>query len=195
MTVADSLAASKAAVMASQAAVDANKVDQVQPPAKLAETAVNQSSSGYSIETSNLDESNFDNLGHSSDSVPEEKKSAEKPAEKPVEKPAEKPVEQEAPKAEEKKEEVIEKPQPAKEDNGSGISIETSSLSDPFDSSEPQAAPKVATPAANSEDKPKDGSKIQLNKHKKHKKHRKHKKHHKKHHAPENDIPDMVQIS
>jgi hypothetical protein len=182
VSVADSLAASKAAVMASQAAVDANKVDQAQPPAKLAETAVNKSTNDYSIETSKLDDSNFDNLGHSSDPSPEERKAAEKP------------VEQEAPKAEEKKEEVSEKPQPAKdESNGGGITIETSSLADPFDTSE-TAAPKVATPAAK-DDKPKDGSKIQLNKHKKHKKHRKHKKHHKRHHERENDIPDMVQIS
>lgn len=48
------------------------------------------------------------------------------------------------------------------ESNGGGITIETSSLADPFDLSEAQSAPKQTTPAAKSDDKPKDGSKVQL---------------------------------
>ena len=76
-------------------------------------------------------------------------------------------------------------PKPKSKSESSGLSIETSSLADPFDASEP---------VVKKEDKPKETQKIQL-KQKHHKKHKKHHKKHKKQHVDNDPIPDMIQIS
>ena len=161
-----SLAASKAAVAASQAAVAANQISEPTPAPQPA-AAETKKDDGLNIETSKLDDTNFDNLGQSTETNPEDSKKEVQKMAADAEKADEKKMQELS------KVETIESPKP-KEQDGS-FSIETSSLADPFD------APAEAAPVAKSEDKPKEDSKVQLNKHK-HKRHHRRPKHHKKHH-------------
>ena len=149
-----------------------------------------ESSNDISIETSKLDDTNFDNLGKSLDSGKSQddiKKEVNSMADQLASKDAaEKQKAAEDKKAADESQAEEQKPEATKE-NTDSLSIETSSLADPF---EAQAESKTA---AKKDDKPKESIKVQL-KHKHHKKHA-HKKHQKKEETPEGDIDDMIQIS
>ena len=87
------------------------------------------------IETSKLDDTNFDNLGQSTEANPEETKKEFQKMAADTEKAEEKKMQDLS------KVETIEKSKP-KEQNEGEFSIETSSLADPFDAAA-ESAPAV----------------------------------------------------
>lgn len=173
-----------AVVAANDAALEANA--QKEQAAKAEQKKTNED---ISIETSKLDDTNFDNLGQSLDSGKSKddiKKEISSMAKTLSEKDAaekKQVAEDKQAATEEDDEEQTNKSKPQESSNS--YSVETSSLTDPFE-------------AASAETKPKESSKIQLAK-SSHKHHKKHKKHHKvKEETAEESvetIPDMVQIS
>lgn len=151
-----------AVVAANEAALAANfKRENIQrSPSATKETQSN----GITIETSNVDDSNFENLGKSLDSGKSQediKKEVNSMADQLAKKEAaDKKAADEKPAADDDDSSHVQRSKQNDASSG-GLNIETSSLADPFESEQPQvAAPQVSPAVAKSEPKPPKAQKV-----------------------------------